>query len=258
MLIWACSWSHNSYSRTPSFNANSVISKPHYFEVLSCPVELRNIEVWLLSKETRFVKTILPISGWESKQCRKYCTRGDEARRHVKEGQRIGPCQWSAGEWEKPHVVLNISTREGINNEWITAVALAFEEMRTPYASGREICVRVETASCFLRSLYASLPWFCVQLYFYAYYTQKFASMRPLNPHPRCEHAKPVLLQLYNYDNSASDIKSIGEPISPFSWCSGRLVLLHCTVCSEVLHFLFVVWCLLSLVFTGQQVIPQY
>ena len=114
-----------------------------------------------------------------------------------------------------------------------TAVALAFEEMRTPYASEREICVqkfrnayqrnrktngafekhlyhhasndsakywnvvrkrcalpfhntrvasvivclmcslrRVETESRFLRTSYASLPWLCVQLHFYAYYAE--------------------------------------------------------------------------------------
>ena len=115
------------------------------------------------------------------------------------------------------------------------AVALAFEEMHTPYASGREICVQkvgnayqwkeIEkrmtnfkstsqrskmfcandarfpfTYSCmfrdrlrhvlfetcwdrvpfFLRTLYASLPRLCVQLDFYAYYTQKFALTGPL------------------------------------------------------------------------------
>ena len=32
----------------------------------------------------------------------------------------------------------------------------------------------------FLRTLYTSLPWFCVQLDFYAYHTQKFALTRPL------------------------------------------------------------------------------
>ena len=32
----------------------------------------------------------------------------------------------------------------------------------------------------FLRTAYALLPWFCVQLDFYAYYTQKFALMQPL------------------------------------------------------------------------------
>ena len=31
----------------PSSDANSVISKPRYFELFSCPVELRNSEVWL-------------------------------------------------------------------------------------------------------------------------------------------------------------------------------------------------------------------
>ena len=36
---------------------------------------------------------------------------------------------------------------------------------------------RVETESrFFLRTLYASLPWFCVQLDFYVYYTEKFAA----------------------------------------------------------------------------------
>ena len=130
--------------------------------------------------------------------------------------------------------------------ERTTAVALAFEEMRTPYASGREICVQkfgnayqrnerdsakwmarfkstfatitqvsdileccsqtrfpftilaclpwsfascslrpVETEFRFLRTLYAWLPWFCVQLDFYAYHTQKFALTRPLEPHGR-------------------------------------------------------------------------
>ena len=39
---------------------------------------------------------------------------------------------------------------------------------------------RIETESGFLRMLCASLPWFCVQLDFYAYYTQKFALTRPL------------------------------------------------------------------------------
>ena len=32
----------------------------------------------------------------------------------------------------------------------------------------------------FLSTLYASLPWFCVQWYFYAYYTQKFVLTQPL------------------------------------------------------------------------------
>ena len=36
---------------------------------------------------------------------------------------------------------------------------------------------RVETKSRFCRTLYASLPWFCVQLDFYAYNTQKFAGI---------------------------------------------------------------------------------
>ena len=40
-------------------------------------------------------------------------------------------------------------------------------------------CV-VETEFRFLRTLYASLPWFCVQLDFYAYYTQKFLLTWPL------------------------------------------------------------------------------
>ena len=42
--------------------------------------------------------------------------------------------------------------------------------------------MRVETESRFLRTPYALLPWFCVQLHFYAYYAQKFALTRPL-PH---------------------------------------------------------------------------
>ena len=39
---------------------------------------------------------------------------------------------------------------------------------------------RVETESRFLRTLHASLPWFCAQLEFYAYCTQKFALTRPM------------------------------------------------------------------------------
>ena len=41
-------------------------------------------------------------------------------------------------------------------------------------------CVVDETDSRFLRTLYASLPWFCIQLDFYAYYTQKSALTWPL------------------------------------------------------------------------------
>ena len=115
----------------------------------------------------------------------------------------------------------------------LTAVALAFEEMQTPYASRRESCVRkfrnayerkeIETRMtpsndspkswnavrkrcalsfhntrvasvivCLMSSLrrvetearfffaYTSLPWFCMRLDLYAYYTQKFALTRPL------------------------------------------------------------------------------
>ena len=42
------------------------------------------------------------------------------------------------------------------------------------------IILRVETESRILRALFASRPWFCVQLDFYAYYTPKFALTRPL------------------------------------------------------------------------------
>ena len=42
----------------------------------------------------------------------------------------------------------------------------------------------VETESCFLRTMYASLPWSCIRLDFYAHYMQKFALMRPLNIDP--------------------------------------------------------------------------
>ena len=40
---------------------------------------------------------------------------------------------------------------------------------------------RVKIQTRFLRALYASLPWFCVQLDLYAYYTQKFALKRQQN-----------------------------------------------------------------------------
>ena len=40
---------------------------------------------------------------------------------------------------------------------------------------------RVETESRFMRTLYASLSWFCVQLDSYSWYTQKFALTRPLS-----------------------------------------------------------------------------
>ena len=39
---------------------------------------------------------------------------------------------------------------------------------------------RVATEARFVSTLYASFPWFCVQLDFYAYYTQKFALTRSL------------------------------------------------------------------------------
>ena len=38
----------------------------------------------------------------------------------------------------------------------------------------------VETQLSFLHTLYALLPWFCIQLDFYAYHTQKFALMQLL------------------------------------------------------------------------------
>ena len=36
---------------------------------------------------------------------------------------------------------------------------------------------------CFLHMLYASFPWFCLQLDFYAYHMQKFPLTRPLHAH---------------------------------------------------------------------------
>ena len=41
-----------------------------------------------------------------------------------------------------------------------------------------------ETESRFLRALYASLPWFCVQLEFYAYYTHEFECVNTTLPLP--------------------------------------------------------------------------
>ena len=60
--------------------------------------------------------------------------------------------------------------------------ALSFHNTRVPNVIVGLMCSlrRVETEPRFLRTLYASLPWFCVQLDFYAYCTQKFALRRPL------------------------------------------------------------------------------
>ena len=60
--------------------------------------------------------------------------------------------------------------------------ALSFHDTRVPSVI---VCLtrslrRVETESRFLRTLHASLPRFCVQLEFYAYYTRKCALTRPL------------------------------------------------------------------------------
>ena len=43
--------------------------------------------------------------------------------------------------------------------------------------------LRFETESRFLRTLYVSIPWFCVQLDFYAYYTQKSPAVVANPPH---------------------------------------------------------------------------
>ena len=120
-------------------------------------------------------------------------------------------------------VVMKLRTESNSTQNTNAAVALAFEEMHTPYASGRTTCVHFGNAyqrkeveetieqkksssqtmraflsqyssgfrDCvfwgvlrpsptFLRTLYASLPWFCVELDFYAYFSQKCALTRRL------------------------------------------------------------------------------
>ena len=59
---------------------------------------------------------------------------------------------------------------------------LSFHNTRVPSVIVCRMCSlrRVETESHFLHTLYASLPWFCVQLAFDVYYMQKFAVTWPL------------------------------------------------------------------------------
>ena len=149
----------------------------------------------------------------------------------------------------------------------VPAVALTFEEMRTSYASGREICIQelgntyqrkeiekgmphfksifqiqrnktffandalfpvtvcsvIGCVMCwdrapfsFLRTLYASLSWFCVQLDFYVYYTQKFALTRPLYSFQN----STIGTLLTTVDAADEDIDSNG--MVQFSFISGN------------------------------------
>ena len=67
----------------------------------------------------------------------------------------------------------------------------------------------VETKSCFLHTLYASLPWFCVPLDFYVYYMQKFVLTRPLFPRKMiCPCA--VLFEHYQEINLINNIICCG------------------------------------------------
>ena len=115
---------------------------------------------------------VLTWVAWQERSGRSCCTSSISSRASV---QRVG------GKGCLQHSVISIQT-------W-TEVALAFEQMRTPYASGLETCVRnlgnayqqkqiekrlthfqstFPQSPAFLRRPYASLPWFCVQPDFYA------------------------------------------------------------------------------------------
>ena len=56
----------------------------------------------------------------------------------------------------------------------------AFHDL-TPYCMCTCSLRPVESKCHFLHMLYASLPWFCIQVDFYAWYAQKFALLQPWN-----------------------------------------------------------------------------
>ena len=67
---------------------------------------------------------------------------------------------------------------------------------------------RVETESRFLRTLYASLPCFCVQPDSYAEYTQKFTLTRPLRIGLEIQSARRIGSKDHSFHSRESDRRS--------------------------------------------------